>query len=143
MGRKRIAEVIVVDSSALVAILFAEPEREAYIETILASKRALVSSASKVETKIVVHGRRGQRGVLMLDDLLRAAPFEIVGHDDEQAEIAYAAFVAYGRGSGHPANLNFGDLFSYALAKKLGLPLLFKGADFASTDIEPAARPRI
>ena len=88
---------------------------------------------------MVVHGRRGQRAVVLVDDLFRLPMFEIVAPGQAESDAAYAAFVAYGKGSGHPAALNFGDLFSYALAKTRGLPLLFKGADFSQTDIEIAA----
>ena len=101
--------------------------------------KALVSSVSVVEARMVVHGRRGQRAVVLVDELLRMRMFEIVAPGHAESDAAYAAFVAYGKGSGHPAALNFGDLFSYALAKTRGLPLLFKGADFSETDIETAA----
>jgi ribonuclease VapC len=131
--------VIVVDTSALVAIAFGEPERPAFIQAILHADKALISSVSVVEARMVVHGRRGQRAVVLVDDLLRLPMFEIVAPGQAESDAAYAAFVAYGKGSGHPAALNFGDLFSYALAKTRGLPLLFKGADFSQTDIETAA----
>jgi ribonuclease VapC len=130
--------VIVIDTSALVAIVFAEPERDAFLDVLQKHQRVLISTPTVVETRLVVHGRRGQRAVVLLDDLLRLPPFELVAPDAEQAIAAYSAFVAYGKGSGHPASLNYGDLFSYALAKVRGLPLLFKGDDFASTDIESA-----
>ena len=89
---------------------------------------------------MVVHGRKGQPGVILLDDVLRQPTFELVAPDIRVMEIAYEAFVTYGRGSGHPAALNFGDVFSYALAKSRGVPLLFKGADFSLTDLERAGR---
>jgi ribonuclease VapC len=134
--------VIVIDTSALVAIVFAEPERDAFLDVLQKHQRVLISTPTVVETRLVVHGRRGQRAVVLLDDLLRLPPFELVAPDAEQAIAAYSAFVAYGQGSGHPASLNYGDLFSYALAKVRGLPLLFKGDDFASTDIESALAER-
>ncbi len=84
---------------------------------------------------MVVHGRRGSRAVLLLDDLIRLPPFEIVAPSSAEMTAAYAAFALYGKGSGHPAALNFGDLFSYALAKVRGLPLLYKGDDFSRTDL--------
>ena len=130
--------MIVVDTSALVAIAFAEPEREAFLQAIKTAGKALVSTASVVETRMVVHGRRGQRAVILVDDLLRLPMFELVAPGQTEADAAYAAFVAYGKGSGHPAGLNFGDVFSYALAKMQGLPLLYKGDDFAHTDIASA-----
>jgi ribonuclease VapC len=130
--------MIAVDTSAIVAIALGEPERAEFVTIIERSGKALVSTVSIVEARMVVHGRRGQRGVVLLDDLLRLPNFELVAPAAPEADAAYAAFVTYGRGSGHPAGLNFGEVFSYALAKVRGLPLLFKGADFAQTDIESA-----
>ncbi|MEK7862987.1 MAG: type II toxin-antitoxin system VapC family toxin, partial [Chloroflexota bacterium] len=85
--------------------------------------------------------RRGQRAVVLVNDLLRLPMFEVVAPGAAEMDAAYAAFVAFGKGSGHPAALNFGDLFSYALAKVRGLPLLFKGSDFSQTDIARAYDP--
>jgi len=130
--------VIVVDTSAVVAMAFGEPEREAFVDVIQRTDRALVSTVSVVEARMVVHGRRGQRAVVLLDDLLRLPAFELVSPGLAEMDAAYAAFVAFGKGSGHPAGLNFGDVFSYALAKVRGLPLLFKGNDFALTDVRSA-----
>lgn len=134
--------MIAVDTSAIVAIVLGEPEREVFVATVQRADQALISTASVVETRMVVHGRRGERGVVLLDDLLRLPPFEIVPPGAAEMDAAYQAFVAYGKGSGHPAGLNFGDLFSYALAKVRGLPLLYKGEDFAQTDIAPAVASR-
>ena len=130
--------MIVVDTSALVAIAFAEPEREAFLRTIRNSRKSLISTVCVVETRMVVHGRRGQRAVILVDVLLRQPLCELVAPGPAEMDAAYAAFVAYGKGSGHPAGLNFGDVFSYALAKVRGLPLLYKGDDFAQTDIGSA-----
>lgn len=130
--------MIVVDTSAIVAIAFGEPEREAFVRAVEQADRALISTVSVVEARMVVHGRRGQRAVVLVDDLLRLPLFEAVAPGTAEVDAAYAAFVAYGKGSGHPAALNFGDVFSYALAKVRGLPLLFKGGDFAQTDIARA-----
>jgi ribonuclease VapC len=132
--------VIVADTSAIAAIGFAEPERHALLQAIEAAERTLVSTVSVVEARMVVHGRRGQRAVVLLDDLLRLPLFEIVPPGPAEMDAAYAAFVAFGKGSGHAAALNFGDVFSYALAKVRGLPLLYKGDDFAETDIEGALK---
>jgi ribonuclease VapC len=132
---------MVIDTSALVAIAFAEPEREVFLSLILQSERILISTPTLLETRMVVHGRRGERAVVLLDDLLRLPMFESVPPGEAETSAAYAAFVAYGKGSGHPAGLNFGDVFSYALAKVRGLPLLYKGEDFAQTDIEAVWRP--
>jgi ribonuclease VapC len=87
---------------------------------------------------MVVHARRGQRAVILMDDFLRLPIFEFVPPSTADVDAAYAAFIAYGKGSGHPAALNFGDVFAYALAKVRGVPLLFKGNDFEHTDIRPA-----
>ena len=132
--------MIVVDTSAFVAIAFAEPERDAFLAVIERSKRALVSTPVVVETRLVLHARRGQRAVILFDDLLRLPQFELVPPSSAETTAAYAAFVSFGKGSGHPAGLNFGDLFSYALAKTRNLPLLFKGNDFAQTDLVSACQ---
>lgn len=98
----------------------------------------MIGTVSVVEARMVVHGRRGQRAVVLVDDLIRLPMFEVVAPGQAEMDAAYAAFVAFGKGSGHPAALNFGDVFSYALAKVRGLPLLFKGNDFSQTDIGSA-----
>lgn len=130
--------MIVVDTSAIVAIAFGEPEREAFVRAIGQADKALISTVSAVAARMVVYGRRGHRAVVMVDDLLRLPMFELAAPGPAETAAAYAAFVAYGEGSGHPAALNFGDVFSYALAKVRSLPLLYKGGDFSQTDIESA-----
>ena len=130
--------MIAVDTSAVAAIVFGEPERAAYREVIMQAGRALISTASVLEVKMVVYGRRGPRAAILVDDLLRLPMFEIIPPGPAELEAAFNAFVVFGKGSGHPASLNYGDLFSYALAKVRNLPLLFKGSDFAETDIMPA-----
>ena len=130
--------MIVIDTSAIVAIALDEPERAGFLRVIESAERALISTVSVVEARMVVHGRRGQRAVVLLDDLLRLPPFEMVPAGVAELDAAYAAFVAFGKGSGHPAGLNFGDVFSFALAKVRGLPLLFKGEDFSKTDLRCA-----
>jgi ribonuclease VapC len=127
--------MIVVDTSAIVAMAFGEPERDAFVRTIQRAGKALISTVSVVEARMVLHGRRGQRAVVLVDDLLRLPLFEPVAPGVAETDAAYAAFVAFGKGSGHKANLNFGDIFSYALAKVRGLPLLYKGDDFGQTDV--------
>lgn len=139
--------MIVVDTSALVAIAFDEPECNAFVSAIRRSESALICTVTAVEARVVVHGRRGQRAVMLLDDVLALEPVELVAAGADIAAAAYAAFVTYGKGNRHPAGLNFGDLFSYALAKVRGLPLLFKGDDFGHTDIaralaQPGTAPR-
>lgn len=130
--------MIVVDTSAIVAIALGEPERAAFVLAIQAADRASISTVSMLQARMVVHGRRGQRAVVLVDDLLRLPVFEPIAPGLAQTDAAYAAFVAYGKGSGHPAQLNFGDVFSYTLAKLRGLPLLYKGDDFAQTDVVSA-----
>ncbi len=130
--------MIAVDTSAIVAIALNEPERAAFRAAIAAAGKALISTASVLELKMVLYARRGPRAVVLVEDMLRLPMFEITPPAPPDLEAAFGAFVVYGKGSGHPAALNFGDLFSYALAKVRGLPLLFKGRDFAETDIEPA-----
>lgn len=138
MGRARVTRVIVVDTSAIVAIAFAEPERTDFLAVIERADRVLISSVSVVEARMVVHARRGERAVVLLDNFFGLPMFEIVPPGHQEMNAAYAAFVAFGKGSGHPAALNFGDVFSYALAKVRGLPLLYKGTDFSETDITDA-----
>jgi len=130
--------MIVVDTSAIVAVAFGEPERDAFVEVIEKADKALISTVTVLEARMVVHGRRGQRAVVLVDDLLRLPIFELIAPGVAETDAAYAAFVAFGKGSGHPAALNFGDVFSYALAKVRGLPLLYKGDDFAQTDVVSA-----
>ncbi len=130
--------MIVADTSAIVAIAFAEPERAAFVQAIERSDRVLISTVSVVEARMVVHGRRGQRAVVLVDDLLRLPVFAITPPGPAEMDAAYAAFVAFGKGSGHAAALNFGDVFSYALAKVRGLPLLCTGREFSETDIASA-----
>jgi ribonuclease VapC len=131
--------MIAVDTSALVAIGLHESERESFQTIILNSAKVLISTVSVVETKMVLFGRRGPRAVVMLDNMLGLRRFEIIPPSPEDMDAAYAAFLAFGRGSGHPARLNMGDVFAYALAKVRNLPLLYKGNDFSETDLRSAA----
>jgi ribonuclease VapC len=126
---------MVIDSSALIAILCDEPERSDFNRKIEADSRRLISTASVLETSIVLEKRYGEEAYRELDFFLLKAAIEIRPFDAEQLEIARHAYRQYGKGR-HPANLNYGDCFSYALAKQTGEPLLFKGNDFSQTDIE-------
>ena len=128
---------MVIDTSALLAILLNDPERRRYNKLIAASRKRLLSAASLVETGMVLEVRSGEGAGRELDLFLHRAKFEVVPLDADQAEIARTAFRHYGKGS-HPAGLNFGDCLAYAAAKATGEPLLFKGGDFSKTDI-PAA----
>ncbi len=130
--------MIAVDTSAIVAIALDEPERAAFRQALMQARKALISTASVVEVKMVLYSRRGPRAVVLVDDLLRLPMFEVTPPGPADMEAAFGAFVAFGKGSGHAAALDFGDLFAYALAKVRNLPLLFKGNDFSETDIRPA-----
>jgi ribonuclease VapC len=131
---------MVIDTSAVLAILQDEPERRAFNTLVAAAETRLLSAASLVELSIVVEARFGSDGQGDLDLFLSTAEIEIVAVDRAQAELARRAFSRYGKGR-HRAGLNFGDCFSYALAKGAGVPLLFKGNDFGHTDLHPAWTP--
>jgi ribonuclease VapC len=129
---------MIVDSSALIAILRAEADASAYTEAIERAEACRISAATLLETAIVVDGSRDPILSRRLDDLLIEAAIGIEPFTEAQAHIARQAYRDYGRGSGHPARLNFGDCFAYALARTTGEALLFKGEDFRHTDIAPA-----
>lgn len=128
---------MVLDTSALVAVLFDEPERETFVELIQSAERRLISAGTLVESSIVIEARRGEAAGRELDLLLHRADVAVVPVDADQAEVARAAWRRFGKGR-HPAALAFGDCFSYALAAVSGEPLLFKRDDFSQTDITPA-----
>jgi ribonuclease VapC len=125
---------MVIDTSALLAILCDEPEAPGIEGAIERDSVRLISAATLVETSIVVESRFGSAGGRELDLLLGKARIEIVALDAEQAELAREAYRRFGKGR-HPAGLNYGDCLSYALASFRGEPLLFKGDDFAKTDL--------
>ena len=129
---------MVIDTSAIVAILFDEPERDRFTRLIDDAGARLVSAVGRVEAAFVVEGRRREAGRERLDRFFRLTGAQIVGVTPEQAEIAIEAFRRFGKGR-HPAALNIGDCFAYALAKATGEALLFKGTDFARTDITAVA----
>jgi ribonuclease VapC len=126
---------MVIDTSAVLAILFDEPEADDIEMAIDADPVRLMSAASYLETAIVVESRLGEPGGRELDLLLHKAGIEIVAVTAEQADTARDCWRRFGRGR-HPASLNFGDCFSYALASASGEPLLFTGDDFGKTDIQ-------
>jgi ribonuclease VapC len=132
---------VIVDPSALVAIVLREPEAAAVARLIAAAPVVRISAASYVELGIVVDRRRDPAITGSLDALLDDLRIQIEPVTERQARIARTASQRYGKGSGHPARLNLGDCFSYALARDLGEPLLFKGDDFAQTDIELVTTP--
>lgn len=126
---------MVVDTSALLAIFFAEPERKSFLESIFQAEPRMISAATVLETGIVLEAKRGEAAGREFDLFVVRASLQIVPIDGEQAEIARSGWRKYGKGR-HPAGLNFGDCFAYALAKASGEPLLTKGNDFSLTDIE-------
>ena len=128
---------MVIDTSALLAILQDEPERRAFNIAIEEAAERVLSVASFVEASVVIEARYGLEGVRELDAFLDTAGIDLVPVDAEQGRLARAAFSRFGRGR-HRAGLNFGDCFAYALAASRGETLLFKGDDFAHTDITPA-----
>ena len=130
--------MIVIDSSALIAILRREPEADGFLQIVAEAVSCLLSSVSLLETSMVLAGRTGDAtSWTELDALIARARIEVVAQDAELTEAARAAFLRYGRGR-HPAALNLGDCASYALAKHHDVPLLFKGADFPRTDLRAA-----
>lgn len=128
---------MVIDTSALIAILFGEPEALSFTRTIADESRKLISVFNALESGIVVEARKGEAGGRELDLLIHRARIEIVAMNADQAELARAAWRKFGKGN-HPAGLNIGDCCAYALAKYSGEPLLFKGNDFTQTDIMAA-----
>lgn len=129
---------MIVDTSALIAILRDEPEAAACAKAIEAASHRRISAANFVEAAIVIDGSRDPVASRRFDDLLKEAQLVLEPVTSAQARIAREAYRDFGRGSGHPAKLNFGDCFAYALARTTGEPLLFKGNDFTHTDVTPA-----
>lgn len=128
---------MVIDTSALVAMLLGEPEAEAFALAVAGDPKRLISSFTALETGIVIEAKKGEAGGRELDLLLHHARIAIVPMTPEHCEIARIAWRRYGKGR-HPAGLNIGDCCSYALAKSAGDSLLFKGNDFSQTDIKAA-----
>ena len=125
---------MVIDTSALLAILQREPERRGFIEAIESADLPRISVASFVETSIVIESRYGPEGLHDLDRFISRAGIELIPVDPEQSQLARSAFSRFGKGR-HRAGLNYGDCFSYAVAISLGEPLLCKGDDFIHTDV--------
>ena len=128
----------VVDTSALVSIVLGEDDAEAYLSALVSAAPGLcLGAVSLVEAGIVVEARQGAGAASDLRELLATLGIEVAPVDEEHARLALAAWRRFGKGR-HPAGLNLGDCFSYALARSLDAPLLFKGADFEQTDIRSA-----
>lgn len=129
---------MVIDSFAIIAILGDESDAPAFASAIVRARLRRISAATLLETAIVIEARHGRVGGDKLDEFIQTAQISIEAVTAAQIEIARTAFRRYGKGRGQAAGLNFGDCFSYALAKDLGEPLLFKGDDFSKTDIDAA-----
>lgn len=132
---------LVVDSSALVALLEDEPEAPAFTTCLLAAEARLVSAFTLVETLVVMLGRRGPASIAEARAYLDDLDLQVIPFDAHQAALAVEAYARFGKGIDPRARLNLGDCVAYALARSLGAPLLFKGGDFAATDIAPATPP--
>lgn len=130
---------MIIDTSAVLAILFREPGFEVFESAVADASSCSISAAGFVEVSIVVESRGGDQGMRHCDSLFQRAGISVEPVTEEQAHLARQGFSDYGKGR-HPAGLNFGDCFSYALAKATGEALLFKGDDFARTDVTPALR---
>lgn len=128
---------MVIDSSALVAILRTEPGHLEFAEAINAAEVRLVAAPTLLESSMVLSGRKGSLALPGLDAFLRESRIEVISFTADHALVAREAFFRYGKGR-HPAALNFGDCIAYAVATGERMPLLFKGEDFRKTDIEPA-----
>jgi len=126
---------MVIDTSAIIAILLKEPEAALLADMIESGTPRLLSAASLLEASMVIETRKGDAGGRELDLFIYRAGIEVVPVDQDQAEVARIAWRQYGKGR-HPAGLNYGDCFSYALAKVRGTSLVFKGNDFTQTDLD-------
>jgi ribonuclease VapC len=129
---------MIIDTSAIIAILREEAEARRFAEAIEAAPARRISAASYVEIGAVIDGARDPVASRLVDDLLAAAQIVIEPVSPAQARIAREAYRDFGKGSGHAAGLNFGDCFAYALARATGEPLLYKGDDFSHTDVAAA-----
>jgi ribonuclease VapC len=130
---------VIIDTSALIAILRDEPDARRFAEAIEAASERRISAATYVELGAVIDGARDAVASRRVDELIDVARITIEPVTATQARVAREAYRDFGKGSDHPARLNFGDCFAYALAKETGEPLLFKGNDFSETDITAAA----
>lgn len=126
---------MIIDSSAIIAILRREPEAESFAQAMAAATHRRISAVNYVESGVVIDASRDPVASRKLDELLREVRITVEPVTEPQARIAREAYRDFGRGSGHPAGLNFGDCFAYALAKETAEPLLFKGENFRSTDV--------
>jgi ribonuclease VapC len=129
---------VIVDTSALIAILFQEPDAQVFADVLESTERAKISAATLFEAFSVADRARDRTVGRRLDSICRESGLSVVPLDEAQARIAREAYRDFGKGSGHKARLNLGDCFAYALAKATGEPLLYKGTDFGQTDVASA-----
>lgn len=129
---------MIIDTSAVIAILRAEPEAATFAAAIETATGRSISAANFLEAAVVIDGSHDPVASRRFDELLSEAEVAVAPVTESQARIARSAYADFGKGSGHPAGLNFGDCFAYALATDKGEPLLFKGDDFVHTDVSPA-----
>ncbi len=130
--------MIVIDTSAIIAILHREPESDELGAALYTAQRRIIGAPTLFEMRQVMGGRYGRAGIEVADDFLGDAGIETLDWTAHMADLATDAFRSFGKGQGHPAQLNFGDCMAYAVAKALNAPLLFKGDDFVRTDIPSA-----
>jgi len=128
---------VVIDTSAILAILLGEPDAESYARAIARDAKRIMSVFSKLEASVVIEAKKGPAGGVELDALIHRADIRLVAQDERQCELARNAWRKYGKGR-HQAGLNIGDCCSYALSRYTGEPLLFKGEDFVHTDVQKA-----
>lgn len=133
----------IIDTSAMIAVLLREQDADDFRIYLDRQSSPMIGTATLHEAYCVSRRESFPKEARQIDDLLALVEPEIVAFDLDQLAVARNAYARYGRGSGHKANLNMGDCFSYALAKARNLPLLFKGDDFIHTDVEPALKPAI
>jgi ribonuclease VapC len=129
---------VIIDTSAIIAILRDEPDSFSYAEAIAKTSSRRVSAVNYVEAAVVIDGSRNPVASRRFDDLFREAELVVEPVTELQARLAREAYRDFGKGSGHPAGLNFGDCFAYALSKATGEPILFKSNDFRRTDLTSA-----
>jgi len=129
---------MVLDTSAIVAAIANEPDGARFQQAMLGAASLTISSVTGLETRIVLQSRHGDEAVREFDEMIENAGVDVAPFDAAMAETAFQAFRRYGKGRGHPAQLNIIDCATYALAKIRGEPLLFKGGDFSNTDLQPA-----
>lgn len=132
---------MIIDTSAIIAILTGEPERDSFLDAIQGSSSNTLSAGSLIELSAVITRKLGDAYSAVAEQLLAELGIRIAPVTDAQGSIGWQAYRDYGIGTGHAARLNFGDCFAYALAKATNEPLLFKGDDFIHTDITPALKP--